>query len=1418
MTKYSKEFFGVPEDQPFNLPAAIDAYEYVMTNDDYEFAISKALFDYTTLDFINHEEEIERVTNAYISKRFEDAKRGLTRTLISKGRNGEDTDSTAHVVEVLDLISKAGEYTSFERAANAGKQTRGEGGRWVNMNKPVRQTLKTPLSRATADSMGIAPLSRRLPRDRKVAYQNDYMKVVQGIQDAMNTYGDQDPNVRVRVRYSDGKTSGAYSLSDALQEALDGSDQTGMVMSRNYAGQKARTVSDLVIESKGGNMPFDTLAASPGISDWLGRIPADASFDPNSASSTWRTRGGVEVEGSRETTPGAWGQFREGTRTPVDWDDNGQVRSNESMDMRTNEQMWRRMSAGAQLGGAIAGAAGVDDPRLYAALGAANWAGQFAPEAEKVVGPHARRAAYRYRGVEKTPSNIYQDSINQLRQKYPTGRKAHDVMIEGEDVSVPINVRNPTAGMRKVYKESPVIGYMKTILPDPQRYTLNRKSGTIPPSQGIIIDRSGKVVTEAVGYGEDWYVPFNLKNLSKLKGGEYIRTRAFGGLTTEDIYVGLVGGARAVTVVSNSGVFTIEFDDSFRGSRRYNEKAGRMHARYAQLLDAVKSKDVTLGSIPKERREELQLQAAGKWDPDEPEEEKRYKAEFQRLLNKEQENPKLAAATKEAVKRDVLNQYIAENVATTSNPAADFEEYIAQQTAKAAREGNLAEIQGKFSTLDRALDTFGLTATAKREIDLEQARYEADLNPLQLNAQGYNMAGKALQDQFPYYIKSVKHVPFQENAMGSDHGYVKPKFIRPEGALAGFYDPTIQGIGSNPKKGGGKFTADQTNYQNYSVMGTRPLVTEEAKMNRKLNASRESESEAVGSASTNTPAANTPAAAGPAAVNPNDPYARQMSVDATMALVAGLRRSRRWSPRFPDNNTNFAGSEMSNKQFNDLSNEAEYNMVLGMDESELRSRLMASDGSDRGNLERQLQAVKNVLDVDEELWRNYRQGGMDVAQRRPENTMEILTNIGGKTYDYPGFQPGKNAAYYNAKIDEMLRSSVAAQSLDITPESSAAEVTKKAKEKAALLMDQQRAIDARRHGYRSDVMVSASPSEVKRNADDLAKITQAFIQRDKAMKRDATYERINAGEMAEPPKAEETPEAKPEQEKPVNPVERVAALRDEIHSMVGMNKVANEVDGLVASAVQAKRREEAGLPVGNRSMHLVFTGDPGTGKTTIAEKLAPIYNQLGLIPSDKVVKKSRADLVGGYQGQTAMKTQKAFDEAKGGVLFIDEAYALKQGDDDSYGQEAIDTLLANVENSRSDTVVILAGYPQEMDKFLAANPGMKSRFPKTINFKNYTATDMKKIAGYMMDHGGYATTPGVRALINNAVTQIAVTPNHANARDVRNFYESIADAQDRRLSKVTNPSVEQLQEITAKDVRAGMDARGMTLPRSKKAA
>jgi hypothetical protein len=1383
---YSKAFFGIAEDEEFNLSAAIDAYEWCMDNpEEAPFVVSKALFDHTTQELIRNKPYIDKVMDAYVSKRLEDAKRGITRVIVSKSRNGMDTSANEALVAQIDLISKA--YTTYERAANADKQSRDPGGRFQVMNRRVKGTAVTkPFPKDVAEDMGIAPTSRRLPKERLAAYQNDYLEVQRAIQGLGDDYDLNDSKLKVRVEYDNGKPSGTVTARQALEESLDGSDDSGFVMSRNYAGTPKRV--DRILADYEGD-PVVTRGISPDAlaAAGMGGMAGFASgltsnFDPESPASSefmnsWMTNG-------------------------VD-------------DHRTTDRMWRRMGAAANLAETVGG----DNlnPKAKVALDAAQWAGRFAPEAEKVIGPSARRSAYRYRGVEKAPSPVYQNTINTLRENHETGREAHDKLLSGEEYVVPINPGNPQAGSRRVFKESDVIGHMKSILPDPKLYHLNRKSGSIPPSQGIIIDRKGRVVTEAVGYGEDWYVPFNLKNLSRLKGGEYIRTRAFGGPTTEDIYVGLVSGARAVTVVSNSGVFTIEFDDSFRGSRRYNEKSGRMHARYAQLLDAVKSRDVTLGAIPKDRLDEIKQEAAGKFDPDERDEEKQYKQEVERLKIKERENPKLAEASKEAIKYAVLDEHIQE-----SGKGADFSSFVTQQTAYGQRDGNLAEVNEKYSSPDVALETFGLTQRAKKEIDLAQSRYEADLNPLQLNGQGYGLAMDALKDQFPYYVKSTKFTPFQDN--GDDFGYVKPRFNRPEGALAGYYDETIEGPGKT------KFTADQTNYQNYPVMSQRNFVTEKDKQKKKLGLVPVEGGDTTGAGGPSGPSSPSGSAAPSAATSA---YAKNQKVEATMSMVESLRKSRTWAQEFGS----FGGQSIGQGDMVRLAQMPEYSMVLGEDMDVLR-RKVAEGGSDASKIESQITALRGVLDVDSDVWSNYRAGGVVKLEAKPADTYSLLDGLGTRFYTYPGLKPGQTVAAYDLKLDELLRNSYL-KGMGLDKEMTAKEAIPIIRKQGSNLRNAQSTLDARKAGLRTDVTLNIDPATIKKEADWLAKAAQVYAFRDKAREQDAKVARANApdvevivqpGEAAANKLAQQLAGGQGKVEAPAKgattaaptrksapDAQKVAELRDDIHNMVGMKQVANEVDNLIASAVQAQRREEAGLPVSNRSMHIVFTGSPGTGKTTIAEKLAPLYNELGLIPTDKIVKKSRADLVGGYQGQTAMKTQKAFDEAKGGVLFIDEAYALKNGPDDTYGQEAIDTLLANVENSRKDTVVILAGYPEEMKAFLSQNPGMKSRFPRSIHFNDYSGPELKQISGRMFEGDKYsATKPGVKALINNAVSQVAADPDHANARDVRNLYEAIAEAQDRRVAHMDNPSVEQLQEITAADVRAGMHKRGLELPSAKK--
>lgn len=190
----------------------------------------------------------------------------------------------------------------------------------------------------------------------------------------------------------------------------------------------------------------------------------------------------------------------------------------------------------------------------------------------------------------------------------------------------------------------------------------------------------------------------------------------------------------------------------------------------------------------------------------------------------------------------------------------------------------------------------------------------------------------------------------------------------------------------------------------------------------------------------------------------------------------------------------------------------------------------------------------------------------------------------------------------------------------------------------------------------------------------------------------------------------------------------VSGVLDELNNLIGLESVKKEVKALVDLIKVRKMREERGLPVVPMSFHLVFTGNPGTGKTTVARLISKIYYYLGLIKTDKVVEVDRAGLIAGYVGQTAAKVQEVINQALGGVLFIDEAYSLiNENSSDDYGLEAVSTLLKGMEDHRDKLIVIAAGYEEEMARFINSNPGLKSRFSKQIHFDDYTPLQMLQI-------------------------------------------------------------------------------------------
>ncbi|WP_297971747.1 AAA family ATPase [uncultured Capnocytophaga sp.] len=262
-------------------------------------------------------------------------------------------------------------------------------------------------------------------------------------------------------------------------------------------------------------------------------------------------------------------------------------------------------------------------------------------------------------------------------------------------------------------------------------------------------------------------------------------------------------------------------------------------------------------------------------------------------------------------------------------------------------------------------------------------------------------------------------------------------------------------------------------------------------------------------------------------------------------------------------------------------------------------------------------------------------------------------------------------------------------------------------------------------------------------------------------------------------------------------------LMTELNALIGLQKVKQKVTDLIAYKKVQSLRKQYNLKTASSTLHLAFIGNPGTGKTTVARIIGLIYKKLGILSKGHFTEVSRTDLIAGYQGQTALKVKKVVEQAKGGVLFIDEAYSITENDhSDSYGRECLTELTKALEDYRDDLVVIVAGYTEPMQKFFDSNPGLRSRFNTFIEFDDYDEEELLLILRQMCDKNDYTLTSEAEQRIKQRIKEgvINKNSNFSNGRFVRNLYDDFVLNQARRVSKIAFPTLQDLQEIREEDI------------------
>ncbi|MHB1627497.1 MAG: AAA family ATPase [Bacilli bacterium] len=278
----------------------------------------------------------------------------------------------------------------------------------------------------------------------------------------------------------------------------------------------------------------------------------------------------------------------------------------------------------------------------------------------------------------------------------------------------------------------------------------------------------------------------------------------------------------------------------------------------------------------------------------------------------------------------------------------------------------------------------------------------------------------------------------------------------------------------------------------------------------------------------------------------------------------------------------------------------------------------------------------------------------------------------------------------------------------------------------------------------------------------------------------------------------------------VDPVAAKETLLRPLRSLIGLGEVKKTIDELYAHLAVQTLRRHMGLKADGTVLHMIFAGRPGTGKTTVARMLGPVFAALGVLTQGHVVEVERADLVGEYVGHTAQRTRTLLDRAMGGVLFVDEAYALARGGDKDFGREAIDTLVKGMEDRNGGLIVILAGYKEEMSYFMSVNPGLSSRFPVHISFPDFTEGELLLIAARFLEERQYRLSSDALSALRQRLRRERAGPDFGNGRTVRNVIERAMRRQALRVIRCAQPTRQDVMTLFGADFWEGDDHASMS--------